>query len=355
MKAVILVGGEGTRLRPLTHGMPKSMVPVLNRPFLEHTLAHLRQHGVDEVILAVGYLPQVIQAHFGAGEGTGVRLRYALEPRPLGTAGAVKRAAAHLDRTFAVLNGDIFSDLDLGAMLSFHQSRQAQATIALTRVEDPSAFGVVETGPGGRVQRFIEKPHREEATTNWINAGVYILEPEALAQAPPDTHYMFERGLFPLLLEQGEPVYGYPFSGYWVDMGTPQKYLQLNCDLLQGQAQSFLVPWEGNEVRLGKGVVVPPGAELRGPCLIGDGCKLERGVRIWGPAVLGPGCHLGPEAMVEATVLWEGVTAGRGASLTRCVVGSHTQVQAQARLHDCALAGKPAAGGRSVTAAATPP
>lgn len=238
LKAVILVGGEGTRLRPLTYGMPKAMVPVLNRPFLEHTIAYLKNYKVKNIILALSYLPEVVQNYFGDGSNSGVQLNYAVEDNPLGTAGAVKNAERYLSSTFVVLNGDVFIGLDIADMLAFHRSKGAKATIALTWVDNPCAFGVVETDSNGRVRRFIEKPSPARVTTNWINAGIYLLEPEVLEHVPTNAHYTFERGLFPLLLELGEPVYGYPFSGYWLDMGTPGKYLRLNCDLLLSKAKA---------------------------------------------------------------------------------------------------------------------
>ena len=209
MKAVILAGGEGTRLRPLTCNVPKPMVPILNRPFLEHMLGHLSGHGVDHAILTMWYLPDVIRSHFGNGEGLGLRLSYTLEETPLGTAGAVKNVEDELDGAFLVLNGDIFTNLDLSAMARFHRESGAMVTIALTQVEDPSAFGVVDMDESGRVSRFVEKPPPGEAPSNWINAGTYLIEREALAHAPGGEHYMFERGLFPKLLEMGAPVYGY--------------------------------------------------------------------------------------------------------------------------------------------------
>ncbi|MDI6814878.1 MAG: sugar phosphate nucleotidyltransferase, partial [Dehalococcoidales bacterium] len=210
LKAVVLVGGEGTRLRPLTYYVPKPMVPVLNRPFLEHTVAYLNKYEIEHIILALSYLPDTIQNHFGDGSRSGIRLTYCVENVPLGTAGAVKNAERYLDSTFVALNGDIFTDLDIAGMLAFHQNKGAKATIALTWVDNPCAFGVVETDSDGCVKRFVEKPSPGQVTINWVNAGIYILEPEVLQHVPSGRHYMFEEGLFPLLLELGEPVYGYP-------------------------------------------------------------------------------------------------------------------------------------------------
>ena len=197
MKAVLLVGGEGTRLRPLTCNTVKAMVPIVNRPFFEHLLGYLSSHGVDDIVVTLCYLPDRIESRFGNGSECGVKLAYVMEETPLGTAGAVKNAESHLDGAFFVFNGDVMTNIDLRAMLSFHRERNAVATIALTPVENPSAYGVVETAADGRVKRFIEKPPPGQAPTNMINAGIYILEPEVLRGVPQGTPCMFEHHLFP--------------------------------------------------------------------------------------------------------------------------------------------------------------
>ncbi len=325
--AVILVGGEGTRLRPLTYVTPKPMVPVLNRPFLEHTIAYLKKYQVENIILALSYFPEAIQDYFKDGNNLDVRLIYTVEDSPLGTAGAVKNAKHYLDGTFAVLNGDIFTDLSVADMFAFHRRKQAKVTIALTRVDNPCAFGVVETDSDGKVQRFIEKPSPDRVTSHWINAGIYILEPEVLEYVPANSFYMFETGLFPLLLEIGEPVYGYPFSGYWMDMGTTKKYLQLNCDLLQLEAKSVLIDTLGkDEVCCGKGAAIHPSAEIVGPVVIGTGCRISQGAHIIGPAVIGSDCYIGKGARIERAVLWKGVNVSAGATLERCILTGNANI-----------------------------
>jgi len=332
-KAVILVGGEGTRLRPLTNGIPKPMMPVLNRPFLEHTIAYLKQWGIDFTILALSYLPEVIQGHFGDGSKLGVQLAYAVESSPLGTAGAVKNAERYLDSTFAVLNGDIFTDLDLADMFAFHRRKGAKATIALTYVDNPCAFGVVETDSAGRVRRFVEKPKPDQVTSNWINAGVYILEPEILRHVPANRHYMFENGLFPLLLELGEPVYGYPFRGYWLDMGTPEKYLRLNCDLLSLKEKGALTGGLNRDgIYCDEDVTIHPSAQIAGPAIIASRCQIGRKVIIKGPVIMGPGCSIGDEASLEEAVLWQGVSIGAGAVLKQCVIGDEAEIEDRAQI-----------------------
>ena len=323
MKAVILAGGEGTRLRPLTCNIPKPMVPILNRPFLEHMLAHLKGNDVDHAILTLCYLPDRIQAHFGGGEDAGLDLSYVLEEQPLGTAGAVKNVEQDLDGSFFVLNGDVFTDLDLKAMVRFHREKKAQVTIFLTPVDDPSAFGVVETDEGDRVQSFLEKPSPQETTSNWINGGIYLIEPQALSHAPSGEFYMFERGLFPRLLELGIPVYGYRARPYWMDLGTPTNYLQVHRDLLTGASRS---PWsEGGDTGLGRSSV-DPSASVTGPVLLGERCSIGPGAVIQGPAVLGPGCVVGQDARILGSILWQGVAVERGAALTGCIIGDGARI-----------------------------
>jgi mannose-1-phosphate guanylyltransferase len=316
VKAVILVGGEGTRLRPLTIHRPKPMQPVANRPFMEHVFRHLKAHGVTDIILSMCYLPGVIQEYFGDGSAFGVHLVYVTEEQALGTAGAVKNVEAQgyldTDEPLFVLNGDILTDLDLGAMLAFHRERGALGTIALTPVEDVRAYGLVECDGAGRVQRFIEKPRSLEGiTTNLINAGTYILEPAALRLAPSNQFYQFEQGLFPSLLAEGDALFGYPSDVYWLDIGTPEKYKTANVDMLLGRVYGCL---EGEQrakgVWVGAGCEIDPGAELIGPVVLGKRCTVGAGARLVGPVVLGDGCQVGPDVQLERAVLWEEVSIG---------------------------------------------
>ncbi len=333
LTAVILVGGEGTRLRPLTHSVPKSMVPVLNRPFLEHTIAYLKKYGVDKIILTLSYLPGTIKNYFEGGNRLGTAITYSIESSPLGTAGAVKNVEQYLNGTIIVLNGDIFTDLDIADMLAFHRNKKAMATIALAWVDNPCVFGVVETDRDRKVQRFIEKPSPDKVTTNWINAGIYILEPEVLEHVPEGKHYMFEKGLFPLLLELGKPVYGYHFNGYWLDMGTPEKYLCLNCDLLLSKVKSALVDsLNEDEVFCDKETIVHPSAHITGPTIIAGKCQIGQGVHIKGPVIIAPDCYIGEGASLERTVLWSGTIVGNGAILKQCVIGRNTKIGENAQL-----------------------
>ena len=339
MKAVILVGGEGTRLQPLTCNTPKALVPVLNTPFLEHVIRHLGKHQVKEIILAQGHLAQPIESYLGDGSRLGVRLSYVAEDTPLGTAGAIKNAESYLDESFLVMNGDIFTDLDITAMIGFHLERKAKATIALTPVADPTAYGLVETNDRGRVTRFLEKPSWEEVLqrrTNMINAGTYVLEPDVLAKIPPETRVSIERETFPLLLSQGEPVYAYPSSAYWMDMGTPDKYLQLHRELLSGRSGHHTPPTD-REVLIGKQSRVHPTAQIEGPAVIGDNCIIGENVRLTGPVVVGAGCTILDDTVIEGSVIWHNVRMGPQVKLKNSVVADHCCLNAGSIIEDSVL------------------
>jgi mannose-1-phosphate guanylyltransferase len=336
MKATILVGGEATRLHPLTHNIPKAMVPVLNTPFLEHVIRHLSSHGIKDIILAQSHFSQPIESYFGNGRQFGVKLRYIIEDTPLGTAGAVKNAEKYLDETFLVLNGDIFTDLDITAMIAFHQARQAKATIALTPVDDPTTYGLVETNAQGRVTRFVEKPSWEQVTTNMINAGTYILEPDTLNRIPPQTNFSFEHELFPLLLDQGEPVYAYPSAVYWIDMGTPEKYLQLHRDLLSGSSVQHSCP-VGEEVVMGAQCPIDPAAQMKGPVLIGNNCTIGGKVRLVGPVVIGSGSTILEDAVIEASVIWRNARLEPGVILRDSVIADNVRLNANSTIHGSVL------------------
>ncbi len=324
LKAVILVGGPGTRLRPLTDDRPKSVLPVLNRPFMEHVIAFLKYYGVEEIILTLNYLPDIIRGYLGDGSRYGLRIYYCTEEEPLGTAGAVKNAAPYLDDTFIVLNGDVFTDIDLGEMLAFHREKSAKATIYINWVDDVKSFGVVEINDDYRIKRFIEKPSPGETSSHWINAGIYILEPEVLEYIPEAAHHMFEKGLFPHLLDIGEPVYGFPHRGYWLDMGTPGKYFSLNIDMMLSRMTSRLVSVAGDGI---ESADIDPVASITPPVIIGGGSRIEPGASVTGPAVIGHNCRVGKGAVVENVVLWDNVSIGAGAKLSRCIISEGVAVE----------------------------
>jgi len=336
MKATILVGGEATRLHPLTHNIPKAMVPVLNTPFLEYVIRHLSSHGIKDIILAQSHFSQPIESYFGNGSQFGIKLRYVIEDIPLGTAGAVKNAEKYLDEASLVLNGDIFTDLDITAMIAFHQARKAKATIALTPVDDPTSYGLVETNARGRVTRFLEKPSREQITTNMINAGTYILEPDTLSRIPPQTNFSFEHALFPLLLDQGEPVYAYPSTAYWIDIGTPEKYLQLHRDLLSGSSVQHSYP-VGDEVTIGEQSSIDPTTQMKGPILIGSNCTIGRKVRLTGPVVIGSDSTISEDAVIEASIIWKNAQLEPGINLRDSIIADNVRLNANSIIHGSVL------------------
>jgi mannose-1-phosphate guanylyltransferase len=336
-QAVILVGGPGTRLQPLTYSIPKPMMPVVNRPFLEHTIAYLKQYGIDDIILALSYLPEVIRQYFGEGSTTGVKLTYCMEKTPLGTCGAVKNAEQHLNRTCIVLNGDIFTDLDLSSMIDFHRAKKSKVTIALKQVEDVSGLGVVEIDSTGRIERFVEKPKPGETASKQINAGIYLIEPEALAYAPSNSHYMFEKGLFPLLIERGEPVYGFQFEGYWMDMGNPLKYLSLNSDLLLSKAKSPLISHPADKVTCERGAEIHPSVRMTAPVIVAEGCRVGEGTVIKGPSVLGANCQIGNNAIIDTAVLLENARIGDSARVSNSIIGRNTVIKPGDKVINCVV------------------
>jgi mannose-1-phosphate guanylyltransferase len=333
LKAIILVGGEGLRLRPLTCNLPKPMVPIVNRPFLEHMVEHLKQHHIDEIILAICYLPDRIQQHFGDGSSFGVKLSYAVEQTPLGTGGAVKNAEQFLKDTFLVFNGDIFSDLDLTEMIRFHRAHKAKATIALTPVKDPTSYGVVELNSQNRVKGFIEKPSPERVTSNLINAGTYVFEPEVLALIPSGVRSMLERGLFPDLVQRDIPFYGFNSHAYWLDIGKPDDYFKLNHDLLMGKAISHLPGKPMTDgVWLEEGCKIHPSVKLTGPIVMGKGCTIEQHAEISGPSVLGSGCIAGQGSIIDEAILWQNVKLGKNVTVRNSVIGNDTSIEDNTRV-----------------------
>ncbi len=340
----MLVGGEGTRLRPLTLTTPKPLLPVANRPFLERQLAWLAAHGVGEVILSMGYLPNRFEEHFaGAGRdaSSGATVRYVVEAEPLGTAGAIRFAAEGIDERFVVCNGDVLTDLDLGAMVRFHDERGAEATISLTQVEDPSAFGVVPTRADGEVVAFVEKPLPGKAPTNWINAGTYVLEPSFLDRIPPRLNVSIERETFPRLLAEPGALYGFAADGYWLDIGTPEKYLEAHVDALAGRVGTPPAPG-AREVQPGVWVQgdgrIAADAKVEAPVLIGAGTSIESGARV-ASSVLGRDVTVDDGADIERAVLLDGVRVGRAVEVFDSIVGPGAVLEADVSLRDVSIVG----------------
>jgi len=346
VKAVVLVGGEGTRLRPLTLTTPKPLLPIGNQPFLERQLQWLAEHGVDEVVLSLGYLPDAFHQHFKAGsdgydEFGSMRIRYAVEDEPLGTAGAIRFAAEGIQERFIVCNGDVLTDLHLGAMVRFHDENNAEATISLTQVQDPSAFGVVPTRADGQVIAFVEKPKPGKAPTNWINAGTYILEPSFLDRIPPRLNVSVERETFPRMLAEPGLLYGYSSGAYWLDIGTPEKYLEAHVDVLAGR-MGRPAPGASEEAPgvwvQGSGAVIDEGAEVEEPVLLGEGAHIENGAVVRA-SVIGPGATIEAGAEIEGSVVHARARVSRGARVRESIVGVDALLQPDVELTEQTIVG----------------
>jgi len=327
MIALILIGGAGTRLRPFTCDFPKPLLPVVNRPFLEYQFDVLRRHGVRDVVLCTAYKPALFHSTLGDGRRLGLRLRYVHERRPLGTGGAVSNAQALLRATTLILNGDVLHAIDVGAFLRCHRRNRAEASIALTRVKDPTLYGLVVTGPSGRIRKFLEKPAEDEVVANTVNAGAYLFEPSVLARIPSGVNYSLERGLFPLLLEQRARLFGYVSRGYWMDIGTVDKYLQVHLDILGGAAHVRLPARRGGvcagrRVRLGRELTF----DREGCAVLGDGTTVGDGARFTRQVCVGSDCAIGKDAALEDCVVLAGSRIGEGAVLRGCVVGPGCRV-----------------------------
>ena len=320
LAAVILVGGEGTRLRPLTARTPKPMLPLAGRPLLSYTFDHLQRHGVGRAVLSCGYLPTAIEQHFG-GETAGMALEYRVEPEPLGTGGAIRFGADGVSETFLALNGDSLRAADLDRLISFHREQRAKATLLLTPVADPSRYGLVRVGDGGRVGGFLEKPRPEEIDTDLINAGVYVLEPEVLDLVPPGRAISIEREVFPRLVEEGS-LFGLALPGYWLDIGTPESYLQAHRDVLERNVETGVGDALGLDyVAVDPSAEVSPKARLVPPVLVGAGAVIEAGVRVGSLAVVGEGAHLAERVVVEDAVVGDRAQLGEGSTVTGSILG----------------------------------
>jgi mannose-1-phosphate guanylyltransferase len=325
MKAVVLVGGEGTRMRPLTETIPKPLLPFMNRPFLEQVLDHLGRHGVEEAICSSPYLESVFRSFLDSRGDALPRVRWITEEEPLGTAGAIAGARSHLDETFLALNGDVLTDLDLTALVSFHRARGARATIALTPVEDARAFGLVETDDAGRVLAFREKP--SDPIPGTINAGTYALEPQVLDAIPSGTMVSIERETFPGLIERGEPLFGFSADAYWRDLGTPAAYLEAHLDALDGRIEGF------RDLRgpvIGPAAAVDPGAEVGRRVVLGSSAVVAAGSRV-DRSVLHERARVGTDALVEDSILGPGSVVEHGAELRDGVLAEGAVIARGAR------------------------
>ncbi len=326
MKALFLAGGLGTRLRPLTNDLPKPMAPVMGKPLLELTIANLKKHGIDEIVLSTCYKPHKIKEYFGDGEKFRVKINYLSEDMPLGTAGAVKNAQGFFNETFLVFNADILSDIDLSALVAFHKEKGALATIWVTRVDNPSAYGVIECDPDGYITAFKEKPKPHESRSNLINAGVYVFEPELLDYIPSGRAVSIERETYPLLLEKGAKMTVYSDSFYWLDLGTHAKYLQAHRDIMKGIFRIDGLDYNQNRQYISKSAQIDRKAKLIEPVYIGENVTIGPDAVVGPETVLGAGSEVGRGAAVVGSIAWDRVVIQEGATVRNSILMSNCKV-----------------------------
>jgi NDP-sugar pyrophosphorylase family protein len=335
MKAILLAGGKGTRLRPLTIHTPKPIVPIFERPFLHYQLDLLKQvPEIDEVVLSLNYQPRRIEEIFGDGSEIGMGIKYVVEPAPLGTAGAIRYAGDSLRESVVVFNGDVLTQVDLAAVIRLHRERKARATIVLTPVDNPSAYGLVETDADGNVGRFLEKPKADEITCDTINAGIYVLEPETFDRIPRDTSWSIERSFFPSLIERAETFVAYVYRGYWIDIGTPEKYTQVHRDIMDGRFKTPIFTGSGPRTWISPEARIEDGATVEGPAFIDAGAVVKAGARIGPYTVLGRHCHIEEKAAVERSILWANTRVGQDAVVRGSILGRHTHIGRSAVLDE---------------------
>jgi len=341
VKAVVMAGGEGTRLRPMTANQPKPMLPVVNQPIMEHVLRLLRRHGFDETVVTVQFLASMVRNYFGDGEDFGMSLQYATEETPLGTAGSVKNAEDALrDQPFLVISGDALTDIDLSELVRFHKDNGALVTVGLTRVPDPLEFGIIIVDDDGRIQRFLEKPTWGQVFSDTVNTGIYVMEPEVLAEFPVGEVTDWSADVFPRLLDRGAPLYGWIADGYWEDVGNHASYLKAQADVLARRVQTEIAGFEVSPgVWVGEGAEVDPDAALTGPLAIGDYAKIEGGARLREFTVVGSNVVVKEGAFLHRAVVHNNVYVGVGTTLRGCVVGKNTDVMRSARIEESAVVG----------------
>ena len=335
-----MAGGEGTRLRPLTSNQPKPMLPLANRPMMEHIVRLLKQHGFDDIVVTVAFLPNAIRTYFGNGSEFGVRMVYATEQSPLGTAGSVRNAMDELDERFLVISGDVLTDIDLSAIVKFHDENDALATIGLKAMENPLEFGIVITREDGSIDRFLEKPGWGQVFSDTINTGIYVLEPEIFDWIAPDKPVDFSSDVFPQLLDDGKRLFGYVADGYWEDVGTLDAYWKAHQDVLDGKVAADVPGFRLKEgIWLGEGAEVDPEARIEGPCLVGDYCRIEAGAHLAEYTVLGANVRVGNDAFLQRAVVHDNTYLGNGVRLRGCVVGRSSDLRAGARCEEGVILG----------------
>jgi len=335
MKAMILAAGVGSRLDPLTRAVPKPMVPIVNRPVMEHLVQLLKKHGFTDIMVNLYYLGDKIKAYFGDGSKWGVRIHYSEEDRLWGDAGSVKRVQDFFDDTFLVIGGDDLTDLDLSRLMRFHKEKKAYCTIALSLVEDPSEYGIALLNEKGRITRFLEKPKGEMIFSNAANIGIYVLEPAVFELIPNGMPYGFGANLLPLLIERKLPLYGFLTSSYWKDVGNLKTYQQAHWDALAGRVQIQMpYPERRKYVWVGENVEIAKDAEIGYPVVIGSGTRIESGAKVLENCVIGENCVVEEGAVVQESILWDGAVVMRDTMLVRCVVGRECKVKSNVAIFD---------------------
>ncbi|MGH9125350.1 MAG: sugar phosphate nucleotidyltransferase, partial [Acidimicrobiales bacterium] len=341
MKAVIMAGGEGTRLRPLTSNAPKPLLPLANRPMMEHVINLLKRHGLDDIVVTVAYRANAIRTYFGDGSEFGVRIVYASEETPLGTAGSVRNAMAELDDTFLVISGDVVTDMDLSDIIKFHRSRSALVTIGLKSMDNPLEFGIVITREDGSIERFLEKPSWGQVFSDTINTGVYVLEPEIFDHIDADRATDFSSDVFPALLEAGLPLFGFVTEGYWEDVGTIEAYARAHQDALDERVALDIPGFRlGGGVWLGEGSEIDPAAKIQGPVVIGDNCRIEANAHLREYTVLGDNVRVSEDGFIHRAIVQDNVYLGPGVSLRGCVVGRSSDIRRAAQCQEGVVIGE---------------
>ncbi|HXW81836.1 MAG TPA: sugar phosphate nucleotidyltransferase [Acidimicrobiales bacterium] len=339
MKAVIMAGGEGTRLRPLTYNQPKPMIPMANRALMEHVVALLRRHGFNEIVVTVGFQANAIQTYFGNGVEFGVDIVYASEETPLGTAGSVRNAMQQLGEPFLVISGDVLTDIDLSALVDFHYEKKAVGTMALRSVANPLEFGIVMVAKDGSVERFLEKPSWGQVFSDTINTGIYVFEPEIFDYIGPG-EVDFSSEVFPRLVAEGQLLYGYLTEGYWEDIGTLEAYARAHQDILDSRVRAELPGFAlRGGIWLGEGAEVDPGAEVRGPAIIGDYCSVQAGATLGEYTVLGRNVRVGADAYLERAIVHDNAYLGPGVRLRGCTIGRSSDLRRGARIEEGVVVG----------------
>lgn len=335
-----MAGGEGTRLRPLTSNQPKPMVPIVGKPCMEHIVELLREHGFDEIVVTLAFMPQAIRSYFGSGDAQGVSIQYSIEESPAGTAGSVKLAEAAFEEAFLVISGDALCDIDLGALVRFHQERQGLVTVALKSVENPLEFGIVVTDESGRIERFLEKPSWGQVFTDTINTGVYVLDPSVLRHVPTDRPFDFAKELFPLLLQMGKPLYGMVVDAYWQDIGNLDQFRKANFDALDGSVRLNVpgVRLRGN-IWLGEGAEVHDLSDIEGPAFVGNYARILPGATVGPYSVLGSSVTLREHARTVRSVVDNASSIGRSALVEGATIGRSCDLRAHARIQEGVVVG----------------